>query len=103
MQNGSQPLFWTRYRCGFSKCLVREGATLWSWDIPEKTEKSQVERVRRVIDEFGECTVGCLELRVLCVDQVSARDQWDAIAKLAMAEGWSFTFFPNGDVRFAPL
>jgi hypothetical protein len=67
------------------------------------TLKSQVENVRHEIQEFGESVVGCEELRVLCPDEAPASSQWSAIAKIAMREGWSFTFFPNGNVEFANL
>jgi hypothetical protein len=67
------------------------------------TLKSQVERVRQEIKEYGESVVGCAELRVLCPDEVPPSNQWNAIAKIAMSEGWSFTYFPNGNVTFANL
>ena len=67
------------------------------------TLKSQIERIRQEIQEHGESTVGCEELRVLCPDEVPASNQWNAIAKIAMSEGWSFTYFPNGSVAFANL
>jgi hypothetical protein len=67
------------------------------------TLKSQVEMVRQEIQENGESVVGCEELRVLCPDEVPAIIQWNAIAKIAMREGWSFTFFPDGNVGFANL
>ena len=71
---------------------------------PERpTLKSQVERIRREVKDTGESIVGCEELRVLCADDVAVSDQWDAIAKIALNERWSFTFFPDGSVRFAPL
>jgi hypothetical protein len=63
----------------------------------------QVEVIRREILEKGESVVGCGELRVLCPDEVPASIQWNAIAKIAMSEGWSFTYFPNGSVGFANL
>jgi hypothetical protein len=43
----------------------------------------------------------CEELRVLCADVVLVSNQWGAIAKIAINEGWSFTFFPDRSVRFA--
>jgi hypothetical protein len=67
------------------------------------TLKSQIERVRQEIQEHGGSTVGCEELRVLCLDEVPASSQWDAIARIAKSEGWSFAFFPNGSVQFAKL
>jgi hypothetical protein len=65
--------------------------------------QSQVDNVRREIQESGESIVGCEELRVLCPDEFPPSTQWSAIAKIAMREGWSFTFFPNGNVGFANL
>jgi hypothetical protein len=59
--------------------------------------------VRQEIKEYGESVVGCDELRVLCPDEVPASTQWNAIARIARSEGWSFTFFPNGSVAFASL
>jgi hypothetical protein len=62
-----------------------------------------METVRREIQEHGESLVGCEELRVLCPDEVPVCTQWYRIAKIAMQEGWSFTFFPDRTVRFARL
>jgi hypothetical protein len=59
--------------------------------------------VRQEIQEHGESVVGCAELRVLCPDEVPASTQWNAIAKIAKSEGWSFTYFPDGSVAFANL
>jgi hypothetical protein len=67
------------------------------------TLKSQVANVRREIQEYGESVVGCEELRVLCPDEVPVSTQWDAIARIAKSENWSFTYFPNGSVGFANL
>jgi hypothetical protein len=59
--------------------------------------------VRQEIQEYGESVVGCEELRVLCPDEVLVSNQWNTIAKIAMSEGWSFTYLPNGSVAFADL
>ena len=67
------------------------------------TLKSQVEMVRQEIQEYGESVVGCTELRVLCPDEVPVSTQWNAIARIAKSEGWSFTYFPDGSVGFAKL
>jgi hypothetical protein len=67
------------------------------------TLKSQVEIVRREIQEYGESVVGCAELRVLCPDEVPASTQWNAIARIAESENWSFTYCPDGSVSFAKL
>ena len=59
--------------------------------------------MRDQIGEYGESILGSEELSVLCADELSASGQWNCIAKLAIDEAWSFTFFPNGNVRFAKL
>lgn len=59
--------------------------------------------MRDAILEYGECVVGRDQLRMLCPEGESATNQWNAIAKIAIDEGWSFTFFPDGSVRFAKL
>jgi hypothetical protein len=76
-------------------------------DIPavqkRATLERQIEMIRREIAETGESIVGCEELRVLCPDEVPPGIQWNAVANIAMSEGWSFTYFPNGNVAFANL
>ncbi len=67
------------------------------------TLKSQVEIVRQEIQEHGVSIVGCEELRVLCPDEVPASTQWNAIARIAKSENWSFTYCPDGCVSFAEL
>lgn len=64
---------------------------------------SQVEMVRQEIEEYGESVVGCEELRVLCPGEVPVSTQWNAIARIAKSEGWSFTYLANGSVAFASL
>jgi len=59
--------------------------------------------MRDEIQANGETIVGCHEIQILCADNVSANGQWNTIAKIAVNEHWSFTFFPNGSVRFAKL
>jgi hypothetical protein len=39
----------------------------------------------------------------LLFPDTSASGHWEAISKIAMSEGWSFTFLPNGSVCFARL
>lgn len=63
---------------------------------------TQVAALRDEIRSTGESIANCDKLIVLC-PRVAIRGQWGEIAKIAIEEGWSFTFFPNGDVRFAPL
>lgn len=67
------------------------------------TRKSQIEKIRDAIQESGECIVSREQLRMLCAEGESASGQWNAIAKIAIDESWSFTFFPDGRVRFAKL
>jgi len=67
------------------------------------TLESQVETVRQEIQDYGESVVGCEELRVLCPDEVPESTQWNAIAKIAKIENWSFTYCPDGSVSFAKL
>jgi len=71
------------------------------YDPPKR--QSKVEMMRYEIGEIGESIVACEELHTLCADELSTSGQWNCIAKLAIDEGWSFTFFPNGSVRFARL
>ena len=59
--------------------------------------------MRHEVDQYGESIVRSDELRVLCADVVLPGNQWDAIAEIAISEGWSFTYFPDGSVRFAKL
>ena len=63
---------------------------------------AQVITIRAEILATGESIATCGTLILLCPD-VAISGQWGEIAKIAMAEGWSFCFFPNGDVRFANL
>jgi hypothetical protein len=63
---------------------------------------TQVVTIRDEILSHGESIASCAKLLVLCPD-VAISGQWGEIAKIAIAERWSFSFFPNGDVRFASL
>lgn len=63
---------------------------------------TQVATIRAEIEAHGESTANGTKLLVLCPD-VAISGQWGEIAKIAISENWSFTFFPNGDVRFAAL
>jgi len=63
---------------------------------------SQVVVIRAEILAAGESIASCEKLLLLCPD-VAISGQWDEIAKIAIVEGWSFCFFPNGDVCFANL
>jgi|GEM_PF-1700977 len=64
---------------------------------------SQIETVRHDIRVYGEAIVPYAELGALCADAVPPINYWEAIAKIAIDEGWSFTFFPDRSVRFAVL
>lgn len=63
---------------------------------------AHIRRIRHEIEEAGEAIVGEKELQAYAGGG-TGRSQWDVIAKMAIAEGWTFTFFPNGSVRFAKL
>lgn len=63
---------------------------------------AQIDTIRKEIRGSGESIVDCHKLLLLCPD-VSTSGQWGEIAKMAMAERWSFTFYADGDVRFANL
>jgi hypothetical protein len=65
--------------------------------------ESQIETMRRDVQVRGECIVRYDELRALCADALPPRNQWEEIAKIAIDENWSFTFYPDRSVRFAPL
>jgi hypothetical protein len=62
----------------------------------------QVAAIRKEILARGESIANRAKLLALCPD-VSISGQWGEIAKIAIVEHWSFSFFPNGDVRFANL
>ena len=59
--------------------------------------------MRREIKENGESVISYEDFNVLCVDASLPRNHWDAVAKIAIDESWSFTFYPDRSVRFAPL
>jgi hypothetical protein len=63
---------------------------------------SQVATIRDEIRACGESIATCGTLILLC-PHVAISGQWGEIAKIAIAERWSFCFFPNGDVCFANL
>jgi hypothetical protein len=65
--------------------------------------ESQIETMRRAVQDLGECIVSYDALRALCAHALPPRNQWEEIAKIAIDEGWSFTFFPDRSVRFAKL
>ena len=63
---------------------------------------TQLVTIRAEIVAHGESIATCATLLLLCPD-VAISGQWGEIAKIAIAERWSFCFLPNGDVRFANL
>ena len=63
---------------------------------------AQVVTIRDEIRAYGESIATCGTLILLC-PHVAISGQWGEIAKIAIAEKWSFSFLPNGDVRFANL
>jgi len=63
---------------------------------------AQVATIRAEIQANGESIANCAKLLLLC-REVATSGQWEEIAKIAIREKWSFTFFPDGDVRFAAL
>lgn len=65
--------------------------------------ESPIERMRLDVQTQGECIVRYGELRALCPDVLPPINYWEAIAKIAIDEGWSFTFFPDRSVGFARL
>lgn len=83
-----------------------ENRRLSALDIFPLTEEAmlniQIATIRAEIEAQGESIANCAKLFVLCPD-VAISGQWGEIAKIAISENWSFTFFPNGDVRFASL
>jgi hypothetical protein len=65
--------------------------------------ESKIETIRRDVQMRGECIVRYDDLHALCADVRPPLNYWEVIAKIAIDEGWSFTFFPDRRVRFAPL
>ena len=63
---------------------------------------AQIATIREEILASGRSVANCAKLLVLCPD-VATSGQWGEIARIAIAERWSFTFLPNGDVCFVNL
>lgn len=63
---------------------------------------AQIQNIRNRIEQDGEAVIGAIELQALLKEHLG-RNRWDIIAKIAIDENWSFTFFPDGSVRFARL
>jgi hypothetical protein len=70
--------------------------------MEEAKLNTQIAAIREEILAYGESIANCAKLLLLC-PEVAVSGQWGEIAKIAISESWSFTFFPNGDVRFAKL
>ena len=67
------------------------------------TERNQqLVTIRDEIRAHGESVATCGKQILLC-PHVATSGQWNEIARIAITEKWSFSFFPNGDVRFANL
>jgi hypothetical protein len=62
--------------------------------------KFPIEKIRDEIRQYGESVMDWKQVRLLCVP---AKSEWDTIANVAISEGWSFTYFPDGSIRFAKL
>ena len=65
--------------------------------------KSQIATICDEVQQYGQSLVDCEQLSALCEGEVSPDRQWHAIARIAINECLSFTFFPDGGVRFATL
>jgi hypothetical protein len=59
-------------------------------------------RLDSEIIAFGASIASRAKLLVFCRN-VAISGQWGEIARIAIDERWSFTFFPNGDVCFVNL
>jgi hypothetical protein len=63
----------------------------------------QIQKMREDVEHFGESILTSKEVTALCQNEVVGEGQWNRIAKIAISEDWSFTFYPDGRVRFAKL
>jgi hypothetical protein len=59
--------------------------------------------MRHDVQVRGECIVPYEELSALYAEAIPPRNQWEEIAKIAIDEGWSFSFYPDRSVRFTML
>jgi len=59
--------------------------------------------MRAEIEQSGETLLDIGELNLLCRGEALDRHRWKMVAELAINEGWDFTFFPDGSVRFSKL
>jgi hypothetical protein len=69
---------------------------------PNPAFAAHIGKIRHEIEQYGEALISEPELRALSGES-SERGQWNVIAAMAITERWSFTFFPNGGIRFAKL
>ena len=63
----------------------------------------RIQKMRTEIEQSGEALLEPGELNLFHRDELSEDQRWKTIAKIAMTEGWSFTFFPDDTVRFSKL
>ena len=68
----------------------------------ERAVRAQTE-ICTLVGRYGETNVGCEQLALLCPDYVSVSEQFMRVAESAHKEDWSFTFLPDGAVRFGAL
>lgn len=59
--------------------------------------------MRAEIEQSGETLLEFSELNLLCRGEILERDRWKVVVEIAINEGWSFSFFPDGSVRFSKL
>jgi hypothetical protein len=69
----------------------------------DRVADPRIQRIRTEIEQSGETLLELAELNLLHRGGLSEDQQWEAIAKIAINEGWSFTFFPDDRVRLAKL
>jgi hypothetical protein len=62
--------------------------------------REQMASLRLQVQELGGVSVDPICLRRLCPDNLSVSAQFMRIAEIARSEGWSFSFLPDGGVRF---
>ena len=63
----------------------------------------RIRKMRAEIERSGETLVEAGELNQLGKTGLPDEQQFKTIAKIAIKEGWSFTFLPDDSVRFAKL
>lgn len=57
-------------------------------------------RIRSAVIRDGGATVGRAGFELLCPAHMTVPEQFQRIAEIADAEGWSFAFLPDGTVHF---